>query len=114
MELPNLKHDYYDALIREARLGPRRELSLSLELSDEAQGGERKAVTIRFGGITNFDEVSLFFEHFESSPSRWEGLHFLRYSAERTSKPNNLLIEMQFDRTDDEVCVGCRNVSVSD
>ena len=114
MELPNLKHDYYDALVREARLGPRRELSLCLELREEAPGGERKAVTIRFGGITNFDEVSLFFERFESSPSRWERLHFLRYSAERTSKPNNLLIEIQFDRTGDEVDICCRNVSVSD
>lgn len=114
MNLPDLKHDYYAALICEARLGPRRELNLSIELHQEGWRGESKVVAIRFGGIANFDEVHGFFEHFDLSASRWEGLHCLRYNSAHANKPGDLLLELQFDRTGDEVRICCRNVTVSD
>lgn len=114
MELPDLKHDFYNAIVEEAHLGPRRELKLTLELwQGNQKRGEGKQATVRFGGIANFEEVESFFKSFDISRSRWEGLHFLGYDLEHKSKPNSLFIRMQFDRTGNEVLIHCRHLSIS-
>ncbi len=115
MELPNLKHDFYNALVDAADIGPRQELNLSMELwQGNRSRGEGRLVSIRFGGIVNFDEVQAFFTAFQSSANAQEGLHWLRYDVTRKSKPNDLFIKMQFDRTGEEVLIHCKNITISD
>ena len=115
MELPNLKHDFYNAFIDEVKIGPRQELNLSMEL---CQGnrcrGKGKIISIRFGGIVNFGEVQAFFADFQNSANAHESLHWLRYDETKTSEPSNLFIRMQFDRTDNEVLIHCKNLTISD
>ena len=115
MELPNLKHDFYNLFVDEVKIGPRQELNLSMELwQDNRFRGEGKFVSIRFGGIVNFDEVQAFFADFHSSANAYEGLHWLRYDETRKSKPGDLFIKMQFDRTGEEVLIHCKNITISD
>jgi hypothetical protein len=115
MELPDLKHNFYNAFVDEVRVGPRQELNLSMELwPGDRIGGEGKFVSIRFGGIVNFGEVQEFFADFDNSANAHEGLHWLRYDEAKNSKPGDLFIKMQFDRTEDEVLVHCKNITISD
>jgi hypothetical protein len=64
-------------------------------------------VTVRFGGVRNFDEVSRFF-----AVERRDGLHYLRFVPRHRQKPGDLAIEVEFDRFGDRVAVLCRNVTV--
>ena len=103
MDLPDLQFDFYGATIDEARVGPRRELSLAL--SDMAGN---PCAQVRFGGIANFDEVRAFFQ---TPPT--DGLHFLRYHPTEASKPGRLVVEMEFDRTEERCLVRCSNIAVT-
>jgi hypothetical protein len=68
--------DFYGAIIREAKIGPRHELSLAIETWPHPQqrfgGGE--VVRLRFGAIANYEDVKRFFA---SIPT--DSLHYLRY-----------------------------------
>ena len=109
--IPGLKHDYYGALVHEAKVGPRRELTLAIELWPAGQArfrpGDGSPITIRFGGIQNSDEVSRFF-----AVARPDGLHYLRHAPGRPRKAGSLAIEIEFDRSGDRLTILCRNVSV--
>lgn len=91
------------------KIGPRRELNLSLELwVGNRNGGEGKFVSVRFGGIINFDEVQAFFADSDNSANAHEGLQWLRDDEAKESKPDDLFIRMQFDRTEAEVLIHCK------
>ena len=98
--------DFYGAIIREAKLGPRHELSLAIETWPHPRqrfgGGE--VVRLRFGAIVNYEEVKRFFA---TTPT--ESLHYLRYSKKST--PRKHVIEIEFDRSEARVTIIARNVS---
>lgn len=55
--------DFYGAIIREAKLGPRHELSLAIETwpHPQQQFGGGEVVRLRLGAIANYEDVKRFF-----------------------------------------------------
>jgi len=98
--------EYYGAQIRDAKTGPRRELTLRIETWPKGKvsfgGGEM--VTLRFGAIFNYEEVQGYF-----TKGQFESLHYLREQGE--SSPRRHIIEMEFDRTGDRVRIIAGKVS---
>jgi hypothetical protein len=97
--------DYYGAVIREATLGPRRELTLRIELwpAGRMTFGGGDLVTLRFGAIVNFAEVQLFFANVPV-----DSLHYLRYLNKPKSRRQ--VVEMEFDRTGDSIRIDAGNI----
>jgi hypothetical protein len=97
-KIPGIQHNFYGAIIRKVRIGPRRELNLQVETWPEGShrfgGGD--AVTLRFGAVSNFAEVQSFF-----SKAPIDSLHYIRYLRE--SHERRHVIEMEFDRTGQRV-----------
>jgi hypothetical protein len=82
------------AKIRGAKTGPRRELTLRIEIwpKGKAMFGGGDLFKLRFGAIFNYEEVRRFFMKVPV-----DGLHYLRELSE--SNPHRHVIEMEFDRT---------------
>jgi len=98
--------DFYGAIIREAKLGPRHELSLAIEtwpLPQQRFGGG-EVVILRFGAIANYEEVRSFFATIPT-----ESLHYLRYSKKST--PRKHVIEIELDGSEARVTIIAGNVS---
>ncbi len=111
MELPNLKHDFHHTLIHYVRLGPRREVTMTIQaLLWEGQGGFRGPnIFLRFGGIVNFDEVKAFLSKCPSLELAW-----LDYAESQSSKPGSLFIELQSERTDDKLVIQRSSLNVAE
>ena len=111
MNLPDLKHDFHHALIDGVQVGPRREVTMTIEvLLWEGQSGHRSSnIYLRCGGIVNFDEVKAFFSMCPSLEVAW-----LDYAKSQKSKPGNLFVELQAERTDDKLIIQCSSLSVAD
>ena|SRR5687768_9434713 len=111
MQLPELKHDLHHALIGSVQVGPRREVSMTIQaLLWEGQSGHRGPnIYLRCGGIVNFDEVKEFFNKSPSLEVAW-----LDYAKSQKSKPGNLFVELQGERTDDKLIIQCSSLSVTD
>ena len=117
MDLPDLKHDYCGAIVTGVSCGPRREVTLTLELWPMRDGerinswslGEGDKVTVRFGGIENYEEVNRLFGEGKHESGE---LHYMR--LREGSKHGQLIIGMEWDRTDYVLDVRCKNVSVSE
>lgn len=92
-----MDRDYNGAVIRSVRLGPRHELTLQLDIwpkhNTATDGTGSQFAEVRFGGISNYDEVVRGFE----SLNVHESLHHMRDA--RGSKPTRRLIDIEFDRT---------------
>ena len=101
--------DFYGAIIREAKLGPRHELILSIETwpHPQQQFGGGKVVRLRFGAIANYEEVERFF----ATPPT-ESLHYLRYSKKST--PRKHVMEIEFDRSEARITIIAGSVSRED
>lgn len=121
MGLPDLEYDFYGAIIHQAKFGPRREVTLTMELWPTASNGQRKRVwspgdgkkiTVRFGGIHNYPEIDGFFSGWEKQIDKWNSLHYLAYAKEKSSKPGNLYFTMEFDRSGDRVMVHCQSITI--
>lgn len=73
-----MDRDYDGAVIRSVRFGPRHELTLDLDIwpkHNTATGGSRSQLaTVRFGGISNYDEVERTFNNLNIH----ESLHYMR------------------------------------
>lgn len=54
-------HNFHDGLLMGFTIGPRRELTLEIVLDPVWNGGAAPAVSVRFGGIENFEEVAAWF-----------------------------------------------------
>ena len=98
--------NYYGAIVRDAKTGPRRELTLQIATWPKGkvtlESGE--VVTLRFGAIVNYEEVQRFFTRVRN-----DGLHYLRELRE--SSPRRHIIEMEFDRTEDRIRIIAGKVS---
>jgi hypothetical protein len=122
MDVPSLEQDFYNAYILEANLGPRREVTLQMELWPKVNGeripwtagqGQGPLLEVRFGGIENFVEVSAFFESFSDSPNAHCGLHYLAYDETENPKPGRLVLEMEFDSTGDRLKIQCQKLTLT-
>jgi len=84
-------------MIRMIKLGPRRELTLTIEAWPKGKHtfGGGPVVTFRFGAISNYDEVKRFFKAL-TVPG--DLLHYLRYVGKPS--PGKHVIEMEFDRSE--------------
>jgi len=75
-KIPGIQHNFYGAIIRKVRIGPRRELHLQVETWPEGSppfgGGD--LVMLQFGAISNFAEVQNFFAKVPA-----ESLQCIRY-----------------------------------
>ena len=98
--------DFYGAMIREAKLGPRHELNLAIETWPHPQqrfgGGE--VVRLRFAAIANYEDVKRFFATIPTGP-----LHYLRYSKKPT--PRKHVIEIEFDGSEARITIIAEKVS---
>lgn len=119
-KLPDLQYNFYDAWIYDVTLGPRREITVHLELWPEGNNGHvvfqqssRFKVDVRFGGIVNLDEINAFFTSWVSSQNYRNGLHYLAYDPLQLSKPDSLFLKFQFDRSGTELTIHCKNVTVT-
>jgi hypothetical protein len=56
-----LKAQYHDGVVENIRLGPRREVVLTVRLDPVWNNGDGTTRRLRFSAIQNFDEVSDFF-----------------------------------------------------
>lgn len=98
--------DFYGAIIREAKLGPRHELHLAIETwpHPQQQFGGGEVVKLRFGAITNYEDVKRFFATIPTG-----SLHYLRYSKKST--PRKHTIEIEFDGSEARITIIAGKVS---
>jgi hypothetical protein len=118
MKLPDLKHDYYDAHIADVKIGPRREVTLTMQIHVPNRNYwlGYETIILRFGGIVNFEAVKKFFDGLVQRLTPIETidrLHYLRYATDQSSKPGSLFVEMEFDRSGEQIRIHCSNISVS-
>ena len=73
------------------------------------KGEYAKAITVRFGGIKNFEEISAFFA---VAPHASSELAWLRYAEGRHSKPGHLSFDLMFERIDARLVVQCSSLQV--
>ena len=112
VELPSLVHDFSHARIDSVSVGPRRSVTMAIAplVWDGHNGRYGEAVSVRFGGIENFAEVSAFFA---ASPEQSE-LAWLRYTECPKSKPGCLFFELVFERIDARLVIQCSSLQLSD
>src|SRR5262245_44964646 len=87
--------DFSGAVIDEAIVGPRHEVTLTVELWPLVDGrransfrrGDGPEIRIRLGGISNFEQVERFFSRWEDNPNSAQSLHYLRYAVGKPSRP---------------------------
>jgi hypothetical protein len=84
---------FYAAVIRSSRLGPRRELTLIVETFPRSAHSfkDGKMIEIRFGAISNYEEI---YQFFSTVPS--ESLHHLRAESRSGS---DCVVDLEFDRS---------------
>lgn len=114
VHLPDLTHNFSHAGIDRVVCGPRREVTLTLTtfVLDPARVGTFKPVkgiTVRFGGIENFEDVSSFFARAYHTTSE---LADMRYSTTHASKPGRLFFDIVFERIDAEITIRCTSLTV--
>jgi hypothetical protein len=61
MKFRSFRHAFHDGQLAGFTLGPRRELTLEIALDPVWNKQGPPSVSVRFGGIENFDEVAAFF-----------------------------------------------------
>jgi hypothetical protein len=113
MNVPPLIHDFRHARINSVAIGPRRELALSVAplVWNGTNGHHGDGVSLRFGGIENFTEVSAFFS---DEPQQRSELQCLRYAQSRPSKQGCLFFELSFERIEAKVIIQCSNLQIDD
>ncbi len=113
MNIADLQYNFYGAQISNASIGPRREVILDMELWPERNGkqvpswrrGDGTRIIIRFGGIHNFSEATIFFSTWPENRNANCGLHHLGYDPDRTSRRGDVFVQMAFDSTDDSFTI---------
>ena len=109
--LASLPFDLHDAWLITIQIGPRRDLTLAVALDEPGWIDDHRA-HIRFGGITNLEEVRAFFRRVPPVP-RPHAYEYRIYGLDRDpTEPQRahrlafrLLLEYH-----DELTVRCRNV----
>ena len=105
--------DFNDAVIQKVVIGPRREVTLLVQLLvwENSVGHHTPAITVRFGGIVNFDEVKAFFDipHYRRSE-----LCGIIYDKQQSSKPGNLFLELLYERVEARVIIQCSSFIITE
>ena len=70
MTYRKLKYEYHEADLQNYEIGPGNELTLSVRLSRWAYKNSTLHVSIKFGGIRNFDDVVTFFAQLPKSEAK--------------------------------------------
>jgi hypothetical protein len=93
-----MESDYYSAIVRDVKAGPRREMVLRIETWPKGKStfGSGDIVTLRFAAIVNYEEVRKYFARVPV-----ESLHYLRELSESTARRH--VVEMEFDRSGDRI-----------
>ena len=112
MTLPELPYHFHDAGVASIVLGPRHEVTLHAGLDDPNHPPHHE-VYVRFGGITNYQEVSSFMERVP--PSRAPGafrtrIEELDYDTQENSKHGSLVFRLVVDGVG-QVIIRCRNIT---
>lgn len=104
--VPGAHDNFYGAIVRDVKVGPRRELTLLVETwpKNSASFGGGDVVTPRLGALFNLEEVRKFF----ARPLN-ESLHYLRHATESNRRRH--VIEIEFDRTEDRMKIVAGKVS---
>ena len=107
VELPPLHSNYLHAVIESVEIGPRRAIVLGLRTMEwhGSQGEYREPHRLRFGGISNLEDVRQFFALGVPIEIAW-----LRYASNQTSKPGELYFEIEAERTDDSLLIRCQHL----
>ena len=105
----NCKPNFYGGMVRDAKLDPRRELVLPLEIQPRGKVTfeDRDVVDLRFGAI----------EKFHKSPTLLvdppqNGLHCLRELSK--SEARRHIVAMEFDRTNRRIRIVTGKIAQSD
>lgn len=61
MSFRSFRHNFHDGWLAAFTLGPRRELTLEIALDRVWNKDAASSVSVRLGGIGNYEEVALFF-----------------------------------------------------
>ena len=100
-----MKFDYSNARIRDVRLGPRRELTLEVDLpgrdNTATDGSGISKVRVRFAGIENYEDLV-------TRLTSDEELHRLSDSPE--SKTHRRVIDLEFDRAAERIRIVAQHV----
>ncbi len=67
MRFRKLTYNCHDGRLMACKVGPQREVTLEIQLHPASNRDGPPAVTIRFGAISNFEEVRRFFEQVQQS-----------------------------------------------
>lgn len=108
-----LPHTFHEGIIEDFQLGPRRELILTISVALLPPGRtagrmEWYDFRVRFGGITNFEEVRSFF----SPGVKREEVSCLAYDKDELSRPNRLIFRLEMMGDYDPLIIRCGNVTV--
>jgi hypothetical protein len=112
MVLPHLRYNFHDAGVTTVTAGPRHEVMLVVGLDDPTYP-PHNSVYIRFGGVTNFAEVTTFLE--QVPPAKAQDAYVARidgldYDPEEQSRQHNLVFRLALDMIG-QVRIYCRNVT---
>ena len=70
MTFRKLTYNCHDGRLVACKVGPEREVTLEIRLDPVANPDGPPAVTVRFGAISNFEDVRRFFEQVQQSRQR--------------------------------------------
>jgi hypothetical protein len=105
-------YDFHDAGLAAVELGPRREASLTAALAMPGRMGNH-LVTIRFGGIANFNEVEAFFAGVPagSSSDRFiDRVYVLGYDRNELQRCDRRVVHLELE-TYGHLTIRCRTVT---
>jgi hypothetical protein len=112
MTLPELPYNFHDAVVASIVLGPRHEATLHVGLDDPDYPPYHE-VYVRFGGITNYEEVSKFMERvpLPKAPGAYRTtIEQLDYDTQENSKHGSLVFRLTLDAVG-QVVIRCRNIT---
>lgn len=103
-----MDRDYFGAVISSVELGPRRELTLNFDIwpkhNTATDGSGSLRCTIRFGGISNYEEIAQTLKDINT----FESILYLRDAP--ASKVTRRVVDMEFDRTGQRIRIVASHV----
>lgn len=112
MSHPKLEYRFHDSCLRDILIGPRREVTLTIDLYP-IDYPEKPTVRVRFGGIFDFEKVEAFFSNlYEAEQNGYlDRIDALDYVPEKRSRDGDLHLFVRFDRAG-SLRIHCRHLSI--
>lgn len=114
-QLPDLRFNFHDALLIDFQIGPRRELTLHINLYSVFYPNY-PSVQVRFGAITNFESVQRYMKKLDAPNNigdYYARFETLRFDTDNLSTAGNLFFYLELDRTgNSEIQCGKFEISV--